>query len=340
MCPLPPPAPPAPFIYQAIRINETTIKLLFTPGGKPYSHYHLSYGYLGQPESFGAIIDNPDSGEVTVAGLIANASYQFKLLPVNECATGPWSNTFPVTLLPPRPPRVPAVIEQALERQEVSPPAPAVTSSELTPEPARPVRLAATLLLLALLFLFLPARLGMVYARDSKRPLAGAQVFLEKEGRVYAQRVSNRLGIYRGFKVREGTYLIRTIYPHYQFPYSLNHERLNLIANYYDQEIKVPSWYQPFIAPLLPLIPSSLSPEGSEQERHWYYYLWYGLVRLERALGYLQPLAFFLCLYFLIFAFHWLYALIMALYLLGIAKRLVVRPLPPPNLPPSNGSLR
>ena len=92
------PAAPAPTIYQAQRLNQQTIKLLFIPGGQPLSHYHLRYGLADHPFTFGTRIDHPQTGSVTISALTNGQTYHFQLIPFNDCASGPDSNIFPVTL--------------------------------------------------------------------------------------------------------------------------------------------------------------------------------------------------------------------------------------------------
>ena len=88
-----------PFIYQAERVDETTIKLFFIVGDEPFTHYQLVYGFQGRNDfSFGVRIDNPRDGFVVISGLFVNATYIFQLIPVNDNAPGPRSNVFPVTL--------------------------------------------------------------------------------------------------------------------------------------------------------------------------------------------------------------------------------------------------
>ena len=307
-------------------------------GGEPFSHYELSYGYTGYGYTFGTRIDNPRLGEVTIGSLTANASYTFKMVAVNECGSGPWSNEFPVTLLPQKPPQVtPPEIKKEVSQGKLQPPTPAVVTQSLpTAKPTQLPVLGVALLALALLFLLLPSRWGMVFAKESKKPLANAQVILESQGRVVASKLTNRWGIYAGFKTTAGNYLLKVIYPQHQFAPTLEHERLNLPANYYPQELSVRSRLEPAISYLLPLV----SPAGDDStpvERRLSWQLGYHLVRAERALAYLQPFAFIATILLLLFTRHSLYLLSLVLYLLGIARRLVIIPARPPEMPPGDG---
>jgi hypothetical protein len=92
------PSAPPPFIYRADRLDDTTIKLFFNVGGRPFTHYLLVYGYAGHEFAFGARIDNPDDAFVIVGGLFVNVKYDFQIIPVNDYIPGERSNIFPVTL--------------------------------------------------------------------------------------------------------------------------------------------------------------------------------------------------------------------------------------------------
>ena len=127
--------------------------------------------------------------------------------------------------------------------------------------------------------------------------------------------------------------MLKVVYPQHQFAPTLEHERLNLPANYYPQELSVRSRLEPAISYLLPLV-STAGDDQTSTERRLSWQLGYFLVRAERALAYLQPFAFIATILLLLFTRQPLYLLSLVLYLLGIARRLVIIPARPPEMPP------
>ena len=101
------PSDPAPYIYKATGAGSGSITLHFNTGGEPFNKYLLEYGYLNSDFTFGVTIDNPRSGSFTVNDLTPGTTYQFRLIPMNDCAGGPRSNIFPVGVGLPRVPGVP-----------------------------------------------------------------------------------------------------------------------------------------------------------------------------------------------------------------------------------------
>ena len=101
------PSDPAPYIYQATSSKPGTITLHFNTGGEPFDQYLLEYGLTGQGFNFGVIIEDPRIGSFTVNDLTPGQTYQFRLTPLNGCASGPVSNTFPVGVGLPKVPGVP-----------------------------------------------------------------------------------------------------------------------------------------------------------------------------------------------------------------------------------------
>jgi uncharacterized protein (TIGR02145 family) len=102
------PSAPAPYLYQATAGDKQgSINLHFQTGEEPFDQYLLEYGYLNQNFSFGAIIENPKAGIFTINDLTPGQIYQFRLTPLNGCAAGPVSNTFPVSVGLPKVPGLP-----------------------------------------------------------------------------------------------------------------------------------------------------------------------------------------------------------------------------------------
>ena len=112
------------------------------------------------------------------------------------------------------------------------------------------------------------------------RPLAGAKLLLEQNGQTVSQRLVNRFGVYSGFKVLRGNYLLKAMLPHYQFPYSSEHQRLNVSTNYYPQEITVRSAWQSLVVPVIYLTTvgdDGITPSLSKKQQILYqsnYYFW------------------------------------------------------------------
>ena len=89
----------APYLNSATRITESAIRLQFTPAGNPLTHYALFYGFAPDNFIYGITFDAPaDRNSFVVNNLAAGVTYYFQLLPMNDCAGGQASNTFPVTL--------------------------------------------------------------------------------------------------------------------------------------------------------------------------------------------------------------------------------------------------
>mgnify|MGYP003043033551 FL=1 len=91
-------------ITKAERVSNTSIRLFFTKAMQPLTHYELSYGIKNEQGqvhySFGTKISDPQAESVVIGDLDPQATYVFRLLPVNDCMPGIWSNAYPVTLKP------------------------------------------------------------------------------------------------------------------------------------------------------------------------------------------------------------------------------------------------
>jgi hypothetical protein len=98
ICTQNPPTDPAPIITGATRIDANTITLFFTPGGDPFDRYLLEYGYVDSDFAFNTWLYEPSLGHANIGELSPNTSYQFRIIPFNDCAAGNASNTFPVDL--------------------------------------------------------------------------------------------------------------------------------------------------------------------------------------------------------------------------------------------------
>lgn len=83
-----------PDLFQIDR-KGTTTKLFFSPV-QGTDHYHVMYGYQAGDERFSALSQqsggNSGVQSVSIGDLDPHVSYWFKVVPVNGCATGNWSN--------------------------------------------------------------------------------------------------------------------------------------------------------------------------------------------------------------------------------------------------------
>ena len=204
---------------------------------------------------------------------------------------------------------------------------PTLEKQSLLTSPAFFTLTATTTGLLALLFLLIPLRPGLVVEEHTYRPLAGAKLLLEQNGQTISQRLVNRFGVYSGFKVLRGNYLLKAMLPHYQFPYSSEHQRLNVSTNYYPQEITVRSTWQSLVVPVIYLTTvgdDGITPSLSKKQQILYqsnYYFW----QASRYLAWLHPLSLIILIILSLVTLHPLYYVILAVYVLGGIKKVAIK---------------
>jgi hypothetical protein len=92
------PGDPPPHIYRATANGRGSITIHFETGGEPFNRFLLEYGIVGRGFEYGAMIDNPRQGSFTINDLVVGQAYQFRITPMNDCAAGAPSNTFPVSV--------------------------------------------------------------------------------------------------------------------------------------------------------------------------------------------------------------------------------------------------
>lgn len=83
----------APDIFQ-IDVSDKTAKLYFSPAGKPFDRYFISFGLSANAEQYGSEFYQTNSGGVatySVYKLTPDTTYYFKIRGGNGCATGSWS---------------------------------------------------------------------------------------------------------------------------------------------------------------------------------------------------------------------------------------------------------
>lgn len=87
-------------ISDLFQINRSgnSATLYFTPVNAQVNKYHIIYGFYKNDERFGQIgaevtqESNKGVQSITINHLDARTTYSFKVVPVNGCATGEWSN--------------------------------------------------------------------------------------------------------------------------------------------------------------------------------------------------------------------------------------------------------
>ncbi len=88
----------APNLFQ-INVTDNTATLYFSPAGKPYSNYFVSFGNGKNNQGYGAIFNQESTDGVIsfkVSDLKSNSIYTFKVRGGNGCATGEWSKDLTV----------------------------------------------------------------------------------------------------------------------------------------------------------------------------------------------------------------------------------------------------
>lgn len=99
-CTTPPPTT-APWLYGAIPINSSSIKLYFTDANDPVDHYVLEFGTKPGTYSYSsANIGGKGARIYDVANLQPNTTYYFRVRGGNGCATGSWSQELSATTEP------------------------------------------------------------------------------------------------------------------------------------------------------------------------------------------------------------------------------------------------
>lgn len=87
-------------VSDLFQINRSgnTATLYFTPTNDHVNQYHVIFGFLPGDERFGqigaAVTSDSNTGvqSITINSLDPNVPYWFKVIPVNGCAVGDWSN--------------------------------------------------------------------------------------------------------------------------------------------------------------------------------------------------------------------------------------------------------
>ncbi len=87
------PGKSAPWLYAAVPVSPTSIKLLFSSAEGPVDHYALKFGTASGEYVFGASkFGTGETREYLVESLSPGKTYYFRVRGGNGCATGPWSN--------------------------------------------------------------------------------------------------------------------------------------------------------------------------------------------------------------------------------------------------------
>jgi hypothetical protein len=87
------PGKSASWLYAAVPLSPTSIKLLFSSAEGPVDHYALQFGTASGDYTFGASrFGTGETREYLVESLSPGKTYYFRVRGGNGCATGPWSN--------------------------------------------------------------------------------------------------------------------------------------------------------------------------------------------------------------------------------------------------------
>lgn len=78
------------------------------------------------------------------------------------------------------------------------------------------------LLPLAILFIFFPSKVGLVFNPQTNRPIKHAQVLVTRAGIYAGASSTNFLGMYFGFRLKEGEHQLFVSHPNYLFPANKN----------------------------------------------------------------------------------------------------------------------
>lgn len=88
-----PPSSPAPWLYAATALDQTSIEIYFTSAHDPYTKYILEYGLSADNYIYSSTnIGGPGTTSYIVSALSPNTTYYFRVMPANGCASGDWSN--------------------------------------------------------------------------------------------------------------------------------------------------------------------------------------------------------------------------------------------------------
>lgn len=171
---------------------------------------------------------------------------------------------------------------------------------------------------LSFLLLFFPWNLGIAVNFNDKTSLRGAKIIMEKDNQVYAQRIVNALGAYRGFKLPVGNYLLRVEHGNYRFPLTSVHQQLKLDSRYYPRVFISKSLFSPTIAPVLNLYDTAASVNKTLP---WSYYL----LSLLRFLSLLHPLSIALLILFALITGGFWYYLILLINIIGVMRQIMIK---------------
>lgn len=81
------------WLFGALTSGKDSLLLHFVPNGKPFNKMALVYGTKTNEYQFGTFFEADDSTYTfNVGGLNPRLDYYFRLLPINDCAPGDWSN--------------------------------------------------------------------------------------------------------------------------------------------------------------------------------------------------------------------------------------------------------
>lgn len=91
------PGDKAPWLQSGIAQTAHKVILHFTSAQDPYDHYTIAYGLKPGEYKYGAInVGDHETRSLTINSLNPNTTYYFRIMGVNGCATGPWSNELSV----------------------------------------------------------------------------------------------------------------------------------------------------------------------------------------------------------------------------------------------------
>jgi hypothetical protein len=180
---------------------------------------------------------------------------------------------------------------------------------------------------IGILFLFFPRPVGIVFDGQNKRPLAQALVVAQQEGRFVAANITNRYGLYQGFKLPRGEYYLIASSRDYHFPSQLPRPNTLTVKSFYlGEKFFVSSKYALILTHEIPVdlepeVATQQSTAQKQENKKWWGSLrWWAM--LLNALGIFWALAFLLIIFFTLIYPVWFNLLILAVFIFGLMRRL------------------
>lgn len=178
------------------------------------------------------------------------------------------------------------------------------------------------LLPLAILFIFFPSKVGLVFHSQTNRPIKNAQVLVTRAGIYAGASSTNFLGMYFGFRLKEGEHQLFVSHLNYLFPANKN-QATSTNKWYYGDPFELKHQGKKLITHLIPLDVDFTNPPPQLKPNKFALIL-PKLVKLINSLQFLWGFAFTLAIMAALISPTSINLLVLLLFIISLLRRLML----------------